>query len=305
MKAAVACVALALAPWLADPRGQAGAPPAGVEALVARSNAAAEEYMRVFRGLTAEETKIIEVVDERGRVEKRREIVSDLLVYQTARGNDATEFRDVRVVDGMPLDRRGERALELLKRAARQETIRKELETIDREQRRYEFGRHVRGFAIGQFRFPAGWQQTYDVAMAGRERVDGHDTMVVRHRELVSGQQGRSLPLPREFGDPPRLWRGQAWHDTETGQVRRTERELTAKHPAVAEPIVLVRSEAHYAESRFGILVPERLLFEWRLRFSHPKGQPPSFSLNERVTFTYGEFRRFEVATSETIETPK
>jgi hypothetical protein len=304
MKAALACAALALAPWPAGPRGQAGAAPADVETLIARSNATAAEYMQVFRGLTAEETKVIEVVDERGQVEKRREIVSDLLVYQTARGSEVTEFRDVRTVDGKPVERRGERALELLKRAARQDTIRKELETIDREHRRYEFGRGVRNFAIGQFIFPAGWQKTYDVAIDGRERVDGHDTVIMRHRQLVSSQRGRSLPLAREFGDPPRLWRGRDWHDAETGQLRRAEREFTAKHPAVAEPIVLVRSEAHYVDSRFGILLPQRLVFQWRLRFSHPKGQPPAYLLNERVTFTYGEFRRFEVATSETIAPP-
>ena len=40
-----------------------------------RSRAASEEYMKAFRNLTAEETKIIEVFRASGEIEKRREIV--------------------------------------------------------------------------------------------------------------------------------------------------------------------------------------------------------------------------------------
>ena len=37
----------------------------------------------MFRNLTAEETKVIEVFRATGEVEKRQEVVSDLLVYQS------------------------------------------------------------------------------------------------------------------------------------------------------------------------------------------------------------------------------
>jgi hypothetical protein len=306
VRAALAILSLALAPWPPEPRAQTAAAASEIEAFVARANAAADEYMRTFRGLTAEETKVIEILNARGGVDKRREIVSDLLVYQTARAADVVEYRDVLSVDGRTLERRGERALALLTRASREETIQKELEAVNRETWRYEFRRHVRNFTIGQFKFPAGWQQTYDIALEGHELVDGHDSLVVRYRERVAPpRSSRPLPLPREFGNPPRLWQGRAWLDAETGQLRRSIRELAARHPAAAEPLVLVRADARYAASRFGILVPDRLVFEWLDRFSHPKGAPPSFALNERATFTYGNFKRFDVATSERIDAPR
>jgi hypothetical protein len=34
-------------------------------------------------------------------------------------------------------------------------------------------------------------------------------------------------------------------------------------HPALPEPVTILRHEATYTESRFGILVPERSVFEW------------------------------------------
>src|SRR5262245_24736678 len=70
--------------------------------VVARYLATRDEYVNAFRNLVAEETKTIEVFHASGEVEKRREIVSDLVVYSAARGGRevATEYRDVRSVDG-------------------------------------------------------------------------------------------------------------------------------------------------------------------------------------------------------------
>ncbi|MEO8074924.1 MAG: hypothetical protein ABI818_01265 [Acidobacteriota bacterium] len=45
-------------------------------------------------------------------------------------------------------------------------------------------------------------------------------------------------------------------------------------------------------------------MFEWLTRFSHPRNAAPSFALSERATFSYGSFRRFDVATSEDVKAP-
>ena len=67
----------------------------------------------------------------------------------------------------------------------------------------------------------------------------------------------------------------------------------------------MIHGERAYAPSRFGILVPERIVFDWLTHFSHPKNGPPSFALSERTTFTYGSFRRFDVSTEEEIKAPE
>ena len=157
-----------------------------LDELAARSLTAVEEYMKAFRSLTAEETKVIEVFKPTGEIEKRREIVSDLLVYQSQASRDGrpvvAEYRDVRLVNGKAVKNRSERALTLLTKAATSASLDKELEAIDRETRRYEFRRHLRGFTIVQRAVPKP-SDMFLVEVAGREQIAGRDVIVVVVRQ--------------------------------------------------------------------------------------------------------------------------
>jgi len=267
--------------------------------LVERFFTAADKYEETFRNLVAEETKTIEVFDASGVVEKRRQIVSDLLVYRSPReGSVTTEYRDVRAVDGKAITNRGERALKLVTRASRANSPDKELEAINRETYRYEFHRHLRGFAIHQGGVFKSHRAAFQVETVGRETMNGRDIVVLDYRQTAP-VGGFVLAVPKEFGNPPRLHRGRLWLDAETGQLWRDVWELVVPHPAAAEPLVVLRQERTYGPSRFGILTPERIVFEWFTRFSHPKKGRPSLLLSERTTFTYDSFRRFDVTTDE------
>ncbi|MFM5986489.1 MAG: hypothetical protein ACKO9I_14380 [Sphaerospermopsis kisseleviana] len=276
-----------------------------VDQSVTRFLATREDYEKTFRNLVAEETKIIEVYQASGKVEKRRQIVSDLLVYHSSRdGSDATvEYRDVRSMDGKAVERRGERALKLLMNASKADSLKKELEAIKRETRRYEFNRHLEGFTIVQ---GGGWLKqsrgAFRVQWAGREQVAGHDVVVLDYEQTAPIPNAISVRLPKEFGKPSALSRGRIWLDAETGQLWRDVWEITVRHPATPDPLVLAHRESTYKPSDFGILVPERIVFDWLLRFSHPKNGRPSFALSERTTFTYGSFKRFEVTTFERVK---
>ncbi len=294
----------------ADARSQAPAPAGAPEQridlheLATRSLTAVEEYKKAFRNLTAEETKVIEVFRPAGDIEKRREIVSDLLVYQSHSPRDGkavtTEYRDVRQVNGKAVDKRGERALTLLTKAARAGSLDKELEAIDRETWRYEFRRHLRGSTISQAAVPKP-SDMFHVEVAGREQIAGRDVIVVVYRQTKVGPAGRSnLRVPKELQDVPQLPRGRLWLDAETYQLRRSIWELVVA--ATPEPYVLTHAESEYGPSRFGILVPERIVFEWRQPFARLKNGQPAFGMSERTTFTYGAFKRFDVATEETLK---
>ncbi|HLG55102.1 MAG TPA: hypothetical protein VI485_07200 [Vicinamibacterales bacterium] len=297
-----------------DARPQAAAQASGVvqngidaDRLVTRYFANADEYHKTFRNLVAEETKIIEVYRASGEVEKRRHIVSDLLVYNSARdGARTTEYRDVRSVDGKAVEKRGERALKLLTNASRADSLEKELRAINRETFRYEFDRHLQGWTVNQNGVSRQWRELFQVEWSGREQVAGHDVVVLNYRQTapIPGA-GRSLPVPKEFGRPAILSRGRLWLDAQTGQLWRSVWELVVPHPAIPEPLAMVRAESTYTPSRFGILVPERIVFDWFSHFSHPKKGRPSLSLSERTTFSYGSFRRFDVATDENIQLPE
>ena len=96
--------------------------------------------------------------------------------------------------------------------------------------------------------------------------------------------------------------RGRLWLDAATHQLRRSRWEIAGAHPALPAPIQLFGAESTYVESRFGILVPERIVVEW---YENLKSKAkPVFGLAARTTYTYAAFKRFGVTTDETIATP-
>jgi hypothetical protein len=280
--------------------GDAPTPPeSDAGAWLTRHLSAVDEYKHAFADLIGDETRVIEVYSEKAKLDNRRTIVSDLLVYASAKESGArTEYRDVREVDGRPIKRRGLRAVELLVTASEADSLEGELATIDSETERYEFNRHVRGFTINQGS-PDDLQRGFDVEIAGREQVAGHDTIVLAYRQTSRTAQSsiRLLPpLPAEFGEARLTARGRLWIDATTAQLWRSVWELAAPHPDATDPLVMVHTDSTYTPSRFGILVPERIVIEWRDTFTHPKKGPPQFQVKQRDTFTYAGFRRFETA---------
>ena len=277
-----------------------------VDQLLADLAANAEEYTRVYRDLTAEETKTTELYRASGEVEGRRQVVSDLLLYRASRdGKDAvTEYRDVRSVDGKAIEHRGERALTLLTKAAHAGSLERELKAINEETRRYEFRhRHLQGVTLGYGVLPKEWRQDYQVEITGHDQIAGRDVIVLAYRK-TSPSRSR-LPLPRELRDVELRDRGRLWIDARTCQIWRNVWELAVPHSDASALLVMIHFDRTFQPSRFGIMVPERLVFDWLDRFSHPKDGRPSFSLTERTTFTYGEFRRFGVTTDENVRLPE
>jgi hypothetical protein len=275
-----------------------------VESLVTRYITSAEQYQKTLQNLTAPETKTLELFRPSGELDKRREIVSDLVVYRASRdGKDVvTEYRDVRAVDGKLVKGGPERALTLLTRASKAESLEKELEAINRETFRYEFRqRHLRNLAIVQDPIPQRRRTTVRFEWRGREQIAGHAVVVVGYRDTEPSPTTQ-LPLPKEFGAPAFFHQGQLWLDADTGQLRRSVHEIVVRHPATSELLVLIHSEITYGPSDFGIFVPQRIVWEWMSHFSHPKNGQPSFALAERATFTYSAFKRFNVATDERIK---
>ena len=283
----------------------AAAAGASQDELITKFFAAADDYHNTFRNLAAEETRLFETFKESGKLERRREVVADFIVYQSSReaGGERTtaEYRDARSVDGKALAKRGERAVDLLAKAANAGSLEKELETIDRETGRYEYSLHVRGFTTNVAGPRPRTANHYMFQEVGKEQIAGRDVVVVAYRELLRDPSLKPPRLPREFGSEPTMYsRGRLWLDAQTGQAWRGLWEILVQHPdpAFPEPFVVMHQEASYHPSEFGILVPERILFEWRDHFSHPKNGVPAFTVRERITYTYGTFRKFR-ATAE------
>jgi hypothetical protein len=284
-----------------------GAPaPVDFDALVTRVANAEKEYEKVFRNLVAEETKDEQLFDQSGAIKKQRKIVSDLLVYQSSHDiTETTEYLDVREVDGKAVGKRSKRVLDLLSKASKASSMQSELQAINRESSRYDLAYTLRGLTIGQ---PGMWfekREAFHLEWAGGEQIDGHDVVVIDYRDNMPNRGDFTKQWLEGNGVASSVMRGRMWIDTATAQLRRDRWELTGIHPAFQEPVTLIRRESVYIESRFGILVPQRVVIEFFEHAKVAKSQSPSFFRANRTTCTYGEFRRFDVATQESIETPK
>ena len=296
---------------------QAGAPPtsppsaAELDHIVARVLESSAAYLQAFRNLAAEETKDIQQFDKSGRVNKRRLIVGDLLVYQAARSAaEPVEYRDVREVDGKPVRERSERALSILQRAMRAESLQRELQVIGRESQRYDLNYHVGGLTINQGSLGPTFRSEFRVDWIGRAQMEGHDVVVLDYRlttpmplssPFLAGLDRDIFP---NFGATAADIRARIWADATTFQLRRDRWQIVALNPALPDPLIFLNRESTYGESRFGILTPQRIVYDFHHRTGGTK-QKPSVTLAARMSFIYGAFKRFEVATDETIATPR
>lgn len=282
--------------------GQESAPPSSDAAapaeLISRAAARRREYMERFKDLTAEETQRVEEFGDEG-LKRRREVVSDLIVYQSQLdASSMFEYRNVRVVDGKEVAKRDRRVEQLFGRLAKSDSMKKELERISRESKRYDLNYSVYGLTLDQ-----GWplgerlSPSFRFTVTGGERIDGHDVIVVRYEQVSQNPDlnTKITSLPKRLKDAEPVYRGRLWLDRDTARLRREERELTIRHASLAAPLTLMKFEFSYADSRFEILTPTRIIFSTYNRGRDLPGGGAELSLGGRVIFEYREFRRFGV----------
>lgn len=282
--------------------GQESAPPSSDAAapaeLISRAAARRREYMERFKDLTAEETQRVEEFGD-GGLKRRREVVSDLIVYQSQLdASSMFEYRNVRVVDGKEVAKRDRRVEQLFGRLAKSDSMKKELERISRESKRYDLNYSVYGLTLDQ-----GWplgerlSPSFRFTVTGGERIDGHDVIVVRYEQVSQNPDlnTKITSLPKRLKDAEPVYRGRLWLDRDTARLRREERELTIRHASLAAPLTLMKFEFSYADSRFEILTPTRIIFSTYNRGRDLPGGGAELSLGGRVIFEYREFRRFGV----------
>jgi hypothetical protein len=266
--------------------------------LIRKASLRRAEYKEMFKDLTAEEMQRVEEYGDEG-LKRRREIVSDLIIYQSQLDNSfMAEYRNVRAVDGKAVAGRDRRVEQLFGRLAKADSARKELERINRESKRYDLNFSSSGLTLHQgLPLEERVSPYYRFTVNGREQIDGHDTIVVEYQQVVQDpEQQTKLSLPEKLKGTEALYRGRLWLDRDTARLRREERELTLKHPLLPAPLTMWRFEFSYRDSRFGILTPTRIVFSAYSRGRGGAGGELELLLGGRVTFEYGEFQRFGVA---------
>ena len=271
---------------------------AELEELTRRAALSVSEYKAKFKDLTADEEQGVEEYDGEGKLERQRRIVSELVIYQSRLDTSLTaEYRNVRTVDGVAVTKRGERLVSLFGRLAKADSVKKEIDRISRESRRYDLASSIYGETLDQgLPLDPNVRASFQFTAAGRERVDGRDVVVLQYQQVAQTPYITfkfSLPPVLKGAEP--LFRGRLWVDAETAQLRREERELTLRHPSLAGPLVFMRFEFDYEASHFGILTPRRIVVSTYNRGRTRADKQPELLLGGKVVFEYGGFRRFDV----------
>src|SRR5262249_55112056 len=150
-------------------------------------------------------------------------------------GGETTEYRDVRSVDGKPITKRAGRALELLTRASQSNSIKKELEIIDRESARYDLNYRLFG-ATNQYGLMLQKRQKFRIDWAGRDQVGGYDVVVLDYQEVAPNRNNSDQRIYGQYGFSASLLRGRLWLDVKTAQLRRERWEFAGIHPALPQP---------------------------------------------------------------------
>lgn len=273
--------------------------PAELKELISLAGLRVSEYKARFKDLTADEEQKVEEYESEGKLKRQRRIVSDLIIYQSQLDTSMTvEYRYVRAVDGVAVAKREEKLVNLFKKLAKADSVKKELDRVNRESQRYDRNYSVSGLTLNQgFPLSEKARASFQFTVAGREQLNGREVIVLQYRQVAPiPEQTVKLSLPSVLKGAELLYRGRLWLDAETAQLWREEQEWTLNHPSLAHPLTWTRFELDYVSSSFGILTPQRIVAMTFDKGRTGAGNVLELLLGGKVTFEYSGFRRFEVS---------
>ena len=173
--------------------------------LLSRGDARRQEYVEAFKNLIAVETRLTEIIDRNGRVEKERVVVSDFLVYRSGLRDDlVSEYRIARAVDGRPVRTSTEDAIRQFQKLAGSKTLAQESDRLKQANLKHGLRYFMWGATLHPLRMLE-WQERLGVefAIAGREGVAGRDAIALDYR-LKELRAIRAEGIYRHFDAPAR-----------------------------------------------------------------------------------------------------
>ncbi|MFN0122793.1 MAG: hypothetical protein ACKV2V_20020 [Blastocatellia bacterium] len=264
------------------------------------------KYNQTFRDLSTQETRLSELFEPDGDLDKKRMVVCDFFVYQSRHNPDfGVEYRIGQTIDGKPVKQDDKRINKVFEKLLRADSETKELEIVNDEAFRHDLVPYrFYGIALHQWReIRPDTLASVGYEYAGRQTLDGVET------ELMIFQQTKAnkwleweLPWPArnlQLRNMPQMTRGALWLDTSTKQIRRAVREMFVILPGTTDPVLLWRQTLQFTDSAFAILVPRKFTFEHFLHIRRGAANKPESYLSSRLTSEFGTFKRFDVSAEE------
>jgi hypothetical protein len=266
------------------------------------------EYKTKFIDITADEDQKVEEFDLAGKLKRQRRISSKLIIYQSQLDPTITaEYRYIHAVDGVPVTKREERLVKFYDRLAKVDSLKKELDRVNRESSRYDRVYSASGHTIHQgLPVSEKARSLFQFTDAGREKINGRDVIVVQYQQVTPEPdlEFKLSSLPPVLKGAQQRYRGRLWLDAETAQIWREERDLVLHKPSWPQAYTFIRWELEYVNSEFGILTPKRIVVTTNNNGRTLPGDVPLLLLGGRATFEYSGFHRFEVTPDAKLESP-
>jgi hypothetical protein len=289
-----------------------------LEDILRQADKRRQEYVESFRDLTAVETRVTEIFDENGRIEKRRTIVSDFLVYPSQFRKDVvSEYRIVREVDGKLVRNPAQNAIDLLRKLAKTRTLEQESARLMEQNVKHLLGYAAWGMTLQPFgRVRESDRAKFTFRLVSGERFNGRDVMVVGYElkelqrpETVYSVIGKGRLFPR-FRSPRIGIRGFASLDPEDSRIWRVEEETLIVDDDIRTPVVVSGQVIEYGSSALGLPLPARVeTFIYDKVIRHDKKtrrvERVGVRLMARIVNKYADFKRFDVATAADIKPPR
>lgn len=264
-----------------------------------------EHYIDAFADLTADETRVMTLFDDRGRTFQERTTQSALVVYRLRNDpRSVVEYREVTSMDGHEVKGHAARAAKLWRVVSGAHSAKEEIRRIQADSERYDIGMVETGITLFEG-LPLRPRCASDFAFreVRQDVAHGHQVRIFTYRQVhPCGAVPYFFDLPRRFADSPLLQAGELELDAATGQVVVEERNVFVG--SLDSSIRVSHVELDYGESPFGILVPKTIVIETFLVPENINGTDKTDQLRARMVQTYGQFSRFEVSAGETVTPP-
>ncbi|NNE99222.1 MAG: hypothetical protein HKN25_09415 [Pyrinomonadaceae bacterium] len=282
-----------------------------LEALLEKAEKQSQKYLEVFKDLSAEETKIKLYYKKNGKLNEKRVIKSIFVVYRSPIDNTIQEFRNVFEYNGKRIDAGTEKTEKFFRRLAKSSSAIKEHIEIRENGSRFDGRVRTWGITLDQPRpFRPELKRFFEFKLAGREEIDGRETLVVEYKQTTPtllitsspslkdeinrrGGTEYSTPTSVAFRPTNPLMNGKLWLDRETAQIWKNQFEIVLHPKVLSKPVTNVQISYEYRPSEFGSLLPKRFLIRG-FRISGKNDATLRVRKDAESIYEYSKFSRFK-----------
>jgi hypothetical protein len=284
-----------------------------LEQFLDKAYGATVRYKETFKNLVAEELRTTDFFDKNGTLDNSRKVKSIFIVYQSAKDNSISEYRNVTEYNGKNVTRDDDDVVKFFEKLANSDSSKKETERLREDGARFDGRFRAFGMTLGQgIPLQPLYREFFEFKIVGKEKIEGREVLIVEYKQTKLTSRITANPTREEKSDGsdgiefngeisdnfrptnPRV-QGKLWLDAETAQIWRDE-YIVAIHPVtLSKPAASTNFLNEYQSSEFGILVPKKL----RLESYRLKGKNDKTLFRSRKTTITCEYSKFSNANSD------